>query len=166
MRGSKGNAEVSFSYVKLYKKIGIGMMAVFAGIQLIRPSQNHSKDIRAAGIATTIAVPQDVQNLLSTACYDCHSNNTRYPWYADVQPVGWYLSYHINEGKRALNFSELGTYTKRKQESSFRSIANQVADGEMPLSSYTRLHPHARLTAAQRKSIVVWARSSADALAE
>ena len=94
---------------------------------------------------------------MKTACYNCHSDSSSYPWYNHVQPVAWFLADHINEGKRRLNFSEFGTYDSLKAAKQFRSIKFNVKRREMPLSSYLWMHPEARLTDAQFKAIEDWA---------
>ena len=110
-------------------------------------------------------VPADVHRVLAAACYDCHSNHTDYPWYANVQPVGWWLAHHVTEGRRPLNFSEFGTYGTHRAARALDLIADQVDAGDMPLRSYTWMHPAARLTAGQRKKIVDWAQDLHDKLA-
>ncbi|TAE61975.1 MAG: cytochrome C, partial [Bacteroidetes bacterium] len=82
----------------------IALLGIFVVIQFIRPAPNNSGD-ESKGIATKYPVPADVQTLLKTACNDCHSNSTVYPWYAGIQPVAWWLDDHIRDGKRHLNFS-------------------------------------------------------------
>ena len=84
-------------------------------------------------------------DVFKNSCYDCHSNNTRYPWYVNIQPMGWVMARHIKKGKENLNFSEFGTYSKRKQANKLRAIATSIKDGSMPLSSYTIMHTDAKL---------------------
>ena len=105
-------------------------------------------------------MPLAVQGLLQRACYDCHSNNTKYPWYAEVQPVRWWLDSHIKDGKRHLNFSEFGSYTAKRANHKMKQTAEQVESGEMPLPSYTWMHPEARLTPQEIKLLADWARAT------
>lgn len=107
-----------------------------------------------------MAVPDSIQHLLQTACYDCHSNHTNYPWYADVNPVGLWLNHHVNEGKRKLNFSEFALYDARRKAHKLEEIAESVEKHDMPLASYLWIHDEARLTAAQRKAIIDWANAA------
>jgi hypothetical protein len=100
-----------------------------------------------------------VSRILATACYDCHSDHTRYPWYAEVEPVGWWLASHIHDGKSRLNFSEFGTYSRRQALRKLELISDQVSDHKMPLSSYTLIHRDARLTEAQIREMTDWADS-------
>ena len=102
--------------------------------------------------------------ILHTSCYNCHSNNTNYPWYSYVQPVGLLLEHHINKGKAELNFSEFGTYSLRKQKSKLKSMANQIEKDEMPLSSYTLIHRDARLSKDSKKVLVDYFNALQDSL--
>ncbi len=90
-------------------------------------------------------VPATINYQLQVSCYDCHSNNTDYPWYSKIQPAAWYLEDHIKEGKDELNFNEWDTYSSRRKNSKLRSIIKQIESGEMPLESYTLIHGGARL---------------------
>ncbi len=99
-------------------------------------------------------VPDSDSNVLATACYDCHSNNTRYPFYVHIQPVAWLMSKHIKNGKADLNFSEFGTYSVRKQQSKLKAIINSIQNDEMPLSSYKLMHKDANLTQDEKALIV------------
>ena len=97
-------------------------------------------------ISKVYVVPDSVTQILKTSCYDCHSNNTVYPWYSKIQPVAWWLNDHIEEGKREINFSEFATYRIGRQYKKMDEIIKQVKEDEMPLSSYTLIHKNAILT--------------------
>lgn len=135
-------------------------------MQFIRPAKNISKDISGNDISTKYPVPDSVQKILKVACNDCHTNNTRYPWYAEIQPVGWWLSGHIKDGKRGLNFSEFTSYKIRKQFHRFDDIIEQVKKDEMPLSSYTLIHTDAKLSDEEKRILADWAESLKDSLKE
>lgn len=149
------------SYIR---KILLGILMVFMAIQFIQPARNKSGQVLQADLSKTYNLPENVQGVLEAACYDCHSNNTSYPWYAYIQPVGWMLDRHIKEGKEDLNFSEFGSYSLRRQMSKFRAIENSMQDGTMPLSSYTLIHKNARLTKDDKALIIGWARKTKDSL--
>lgn len=151
---------------RLAKRIGIGLLLVAVGIQFIRPARNESGQVLPTDITHVVVVPPAVELVLKVACYDCHSNNTSYPWYINVQPAAWFMEHHVQEGKRALNFSDFGSYSRRRQAGKFKSIASQVRDGEMPIASYTRMHPDARLSKEQQDLVIEWARRSADSLSK
>jgi len=140
----------------MVKKILLSLLVILVLLQLIRPAKNNSNAPAPGDISQVVVVPADVQALLKKACYDCHSNNTYYPWYANIQPVGLYLAHHIEEGKDELNFNEFGDYSAKRQRNKLKGIAEQIQDGAMPLSSYTLLHKAARLTAAEKTAIIQW----------
>lgn len=146
------------------KKILKVLLIVLIVVQFIRPARNVSRQLLATDITNTVPVPDTVLTTLRTACYDCHSNNTRYPWYTNIQPVAWFMANHIKAGKTDLNFSEFGSYFKRKQANKLRSINESVNEGSMPLSSYTLMHTNARLTERQRKAVTDWAMKTKDSL--
>ena len=140
------------------------MLAVFILIQFIQPARNKSSEILSTDLTKTFRPPAKVQSILKTACYDCHSNNTNYPWYARVQPFGWFLARHIRKGKAELNFNEFGSYSSRRQISKLNGIANSVKDGSMPLSSYTMMHKETLLSNDDRAVIIDWATRMKDSL--
>jgi len=147
------------------KKIGFILLIVLVLIQFVRPSLNRSKSELPTDITNSVSVPANIQHIFSVACSDCHSNNTHYPWYAQIQPVGWLLANHIREGKAELNFSEFGSYSKRRQISKLSSIANSVKDGTMPPGSYEWLHKESRLAEKEKLVIIKWANDTKDSIA-
>lgn len=146
------------------KKIGLTVLIVLIGIQFIQPARNENGQALPTDISKTVFIPDNVKSLLQTTCNDCHSNNTNYPWYANIQPMGWLLANHIKGGKAELNFNEFGTYSQRRQQSKLKSIASQVKDDEMPLASYAFLHKNAKLTKEQKALIIDWALNAKDSL--
>ena len=146
------------------KKILLGLLMVFVMIQFIQPKQNKSSVTLATDLTNTISVPNDVQFVLKTSCYDCHSNNTNYPWYSNIQPFGWLLARHIKRGKEDLNFNEFGSYSLRRQKSKLNGIANSVRDETMPLGSYTIIHRNARLSNEQKALLMNWATKVKDSI--
>src|ERR1043165_7773322 len=125
---------------KIIRVVLIILLATLIVIQFIRPSKNISKGIAVNDITSKYPMPADVEQILKTSCYDCHSNNTRYPWYWQIQPVTWFMNDHIMEAKRDLNFSTFTSYKIRKQYKSFDNINKEVKKGDMPLTSYTLIH--------------------------
>jgi len=150
--------------MKPLKLIGLTMLVVLVGIQLIPTRTNQNLEASSTNFLKTYKVPEDVGRTLHTSCYNCHSNNTDYPWYSKVQPVGWFLQNHINKGKAELNLSEFGSYSVRKQKSKLKSMANQIEKDEMPLSSYTFIHHEARLSVESKKAIVDYLNTLRDSL--
>lgn len=142
----------------LFKRIAIGCVVVLVGIQFFRPAKN----IASAGtspneITSLYATSPEVKAILAKACYDCHSDNTRYPWYAELQPVSWWLGNHIKDGKRHLNFSQFGTYPSKRAKKKLEEVVEETKKRGMPMTSYTLIHREAKLTDAEIAAIVAWA---------
>ena len=143
--------------MKRVKKILLGLLIILILIQFIRPARNKSSELLTTDITKTFNVPENVQLVLKAACYDCHSNNTNYPWYSRIQPFGWLLAKHIRNGKAELNFNEFGSYSLRRQISKMSGLGNSVKDGTMPLFSYTMIHKSARLSNEDKALLIDWA---------
>lgn len=139
------------------------LLALLVLGQFIRPEKNQSND-QTNHIRAKFPIPESVEATLAVACYDCHSNYTRYPWYASVQPVSGWLAGHINEGKRHLNFSDLTTRRIALQNHKLEEIIEVLREGEMPLNSYTWTHRDAILTDGQKQDLINWAQTAMDSL--
>ncbi|MDQ6756916.1 MAG: heme-binding domain-containing protein [Bacteroidota bacterium] len=150
--------------MRILKKILMGLFIVFIIIQFIRPAHNTSGQVLPTDITKIINVPGNILSVLKNSCYDCHSNNTRYPWYINIQPMGWIMANHIKDGKANLNFSEFGSYSKRKQANKLRAIAKSINDGSMPISSYTIMHTDAKLSEENKKNITNWVTHTKDSM--
>jgi hypothetical protein len=144
----------------MLKKIGITLIAVLIVIQFIQPERNTSGNDTFA-IQSKYVIPNDVEQIMQVSCYDCHTNTTEYPFYANIQPVAWFLANHVKDGKKHLNFSEFTQLPLFAQNHKLEEIKEMVEEKEMPLSSYTYfgLHPKANLTEGQREKIIEWADS-------
>lgn len=141
------------------KKLFAGLIVVLIAIQFIPTEKNDSNDMQY-DISTKYTIPADVNEVLKNACNDCHSNSTTYPWYSNIQPVGFWLDHHVNDGKRHLNFS---TFTKMPiavQNHKLEEVIEQTEEKEMPMPSYTYfgLHSNAKLSEEQRALIINWAK--------
>lgn len=150
--------------MKLAKKILIVIVIAFVAIQFVRPDRNINSQASLSDISGVVSVPDPVKVILENACYDCHSNNTRYPWYANIQPTGWWLAGHIKEAKGDLNFSEFGGYEQRKQLGKLEGIAAVVEEDIMPLRSYKLMHKNARLSQDEKNLLIDWTRRSSDSI--
>jgi hypothetical protein len=140
--------------MKLIKIIAMVLLVVFVGIQLIPAKLNQSELEFDSDFLRTNDTPENIGQLLRISCYDCHSNNTVYPWYNKVQPVTWFLEDHIKEGKKELNFNEWKKYSDRKKNSKLKSIISQIRDDKMPLSSYTLIHRKAVLSNSEKELLI------------
>jgi hypothetical protein len=135
------------------------LLSVFIIIQFFRPTKNTAADtsIYKNDISTIYIMPDSVHQILKTSCYDCHSNNTQYPWYNNIQPIAWWLNHHVKEGKRALNFSEFASYSIQKKYKKLDGLIKEIQSDKMPLSSYTLIHRYAILTTDQKEKLINWA---------
>lgn len=143
--------------MKRIKKIAITFFLVFIAIQFYQPKQNVSSSFDIGkNFANNYKVPPTVLSSLQKACYDCHSNTTKYLWYDYIQPARWFVESHIKNGKEELNFNEFASYSNRKQQSKLEAISREIKSGNMPLSSYTQLHEDAILDETQKQEIISW----------
>ena len=142
---------------KIIKRTFIGLLIVLVFIQFIHPAKNVDTTTTPQDITIMYPMPDSVHVILQKACYDCHSNTTRYPWYNNVEPVAFWLNNHIKEGKQHLNFSEFGSYPVAKQVKRLKNTAKEVEEGGMPLSSYLWIHKDAVLTPAEKTMLISWA---------
>ncbi|MVO08072.1 hypothetical protein GOQ30_02690 [Flavobacterium sp. TP390] len=150
--------------MKISKIILLILLIVFVGIQFIPTKRNQSESVPNTDFMIVNNVPNNIKATLQTSCYDCHSNNTSYPWYNTVQPVAWFLENHIEEGKSELNFSEWDNYSNRRKKSKLKSIVSQIKDNKMPLSSYTFIHKEAVLDNTKRQEILNYISELKDSL--
>ena len=142
------------------RKIGIGIIVILVIIQFIRPSKNEGETGGNASIINVVQVPEEIQKILKTSCYDCHSNSTVYPWYDNIQPVGWWMANHIKEAKSKLNFDEFYYYMPDKAKKKLHGIVKEVEENEMPLKSYLLIHTNSRLSDDQKQKVIAWAKGA------
>jgi len=149
---------------KIFKRTFQILILAFIVIQFFRPAKNIAEGISDNDISKIYTVPADVQSILKTSCNDCHSNNTVYPWYANIQPVAWWLDDHVKEGKRELNFSEFAGYRIRRQYKKLEEINEMVKEDEMPLDSYRWVHRDAQLNEQQKLTLSNWVSAIRDSI--
>ncbi len=142
---------------KASKLAGIGFAIAFVAIQFFQIDKTNLTIVQANTLEATVSVPPDITLILGRSCNDCHTNNTVYPWYASVQPFGWFLKDHIDDGRRHLNFSEFNTYAVKKKVKKLEEICEQIESAEMPLPSYLWIHRVAVLSESDRKALCGWA---------
>jgi hypothetical protein len=138
------------------RKILIAVLVAFIIMQAFRPTKNNGSITTPGKTASALIIPANVDNIMKTSCYDCHSNKTNYYWYHEIMPLGWWLNHHVEDGKKHLNFSELSSYNKKKLDHKLEETSKEVLEGKMPLSSYTLVHQDAKLSADQIKIITDW----------
>lgn len=149
---------------KVLKTIGWILLIGIIGIQFFRPAKNMAAGDQPFAIAKAFTVPADVKTILDKACMDCHSNNSRYPWYYNIQPVAWWMANHVKEGKGKLNLDEYTNKRLRFQYHKMEEVIEMVEDKKMPIDSYTWTHNDAKLTVEERTKITDWAKSIMDTL--
>lgn len=138
------------------KKVFYIFLVIVAIIQLFQPDRNHSSENLQSELSNKYKLPDSIENLLSTVCYDCHSNNTDYPFLINIQPIGWYMQSKVNEGKKHLNFSEFGNYSTTEALDKLNEINEVMQKNEMPLHAYRWYNKEANLTDEQRQNITAW----------
>lgn len=149
----------------MVKKVALILIAALAAIQLIRPEKNLSATVPKTDFLALHPPPAEVKHLLQVGCYDCHSDHTRYPWYAEVQPLGWWLAQHVRDGKRELNLSSFGELSRKRQAAKIEEMVDVIARRDMPLKSYTLTHRDAAYSEAQIKQINDWLEKVRDQVA-
>jgi len=143
----------------MVRKILIALVGILIVIQFLQPGKNIAEGVSDADITKVYQTPERVHNILVTKCYDCHSNNSYYPWYYNIQPIGWWMDYHIREGKSELNFSDFKTYETKKANHKLEELAEVVNEGSMPLKSYQWMHADSKVTADEVSAITDWVTS-------
>lgn len=151
-------------FKKVLKYTALVLLGILLIIQFFHPKKNRSEGPQPNYIGNAFVIPDDVKSILAVACNDCHSNNTRYPWYAKIQPVHWWMNNHIVNGKRHINYDEYLNRPLKYQYHKMEETIEMVKEGEMPLNSYTWTHKDARLTKEQKAKITAWAQSVMDTM--
>ena len=140
--------------MKIVKIIVLVLLVAFVGIQFVPTVLNQSDIVPKTDFLLVNNAPEKTGAILQESCYDCHSNNTEYPWYNKIQPAAWFLEDHIKEGKEELNFNEWDTYSSRRKNSKLKSIISQIEDDEMPISTYTLIHRDAILSKSEKTLVI------------
>jgi Haem-binding domain len=140
------------------------LILVGGGIQLIRPDRENPPVDPSKDLLALSAAPEQIQAILRRSCYDCHSNQTRWPWYSAIAPVSWLTTRDVREGRKHMNFSEWGTYPRGRQISKLESIGSEVDKGEMPLEIYLLLHRDAALSKEEKDTLLAWVYAMSDSL--
>ncbi|HAZ25931.1 MAG TPA: cytochrome C [Algoriphagus sp.] len=143
----------------MIKKISIAILIILIAIQFIPYEKNESANYEF-DISKSYNIPDNVQTIFKNACNDCHTNQTIYPWYSQIEPVGYWLNSHVTDGKRHLNFSEFTNRPLAIQYHKLEEVVEVMEEKEMPLDSYTNfgLHPEANLSDEEREILINWAK--------
>jgi hypothetical protein len=135
---------------RILVRVAIVLLALFVAIQLWPVDRTNPP------VKSPLVAPEPIQSMLRRSCYDCHSNESRWPWYAYVAPVSWLVTDDVKEGRKELNLSEWGEYSAAKRLSKAESMAEEVEEGKMPLPKYLRMHHDARLSPEDVKALRAW----------
>jgi hypothetical protein len=146
---------------KRIKLVGLGLIAVLILLQFFQPERNIAPLDPELDMLKLLAPPEPMTDLIMNACYDCHSNQTVYPWYSRISPVSLYLNKHIVDGKEDLNFSEYGLLDKADKIGAFADFCDVLDAGTMPLQSYLLIHKDAKLTQEEREALCNWSEKEA-----
>ena len=133
-------------------KITLIMIAILLAIQLIRPEKTNPPIDQSL----TLKAPENVMKILKNSCYDCHSNETKWPAYAEIAPISWNIIGHVNDGREALNFSQWKTIDPKIKIARLKRSIKTINNGMMPLSNYLFMHDKAKLSDAQKRVIIQW----------
>lgn len=140
------------------RRVALGFLVLFVLAQVVPVSRTNPP------ATSEIAAPAEIDGILQRACYDCHSHETRWPWYARVAPVSWLLARDVAEGRKHVNWSTWGEATPRKQRHALEELVEVIEEGEMPPWFYLPLHPDARLSGDERQALIDWARATRSAI--
>ncbi len=147
---------------KIFKILAVAFVVIqFFQIDKTNPTFDENQDF----IKINNPSPE-IAEKIKASCYDCHSNETKYPWYTYVQPVGWWVKNHIDHGKKHLNFSEFGSYAAKKQSHKMEECYELIENGEMPLKSYTIAHQNAVLDDATKEQLISYFKEMENKLKE
>lgn len=149
---------------KILKWTAIVLAVIFAALQFIRPARTNPPVDESRTIAAQTHITPEVATILDRSCNDCHSNQTRWPWYSNVAPVSWFVINHVNEGRREMNLSDWAQYSKDDQQRYLKKMCREVEHGQMPLSSYLRLHGEAKLSHEDVRTLCYWASNETERL--
>jgi hypothetical protein len=139
---------------RILRYVLIGLGVVFVAIQFVPVERANPQ------VTGLVDAPRDVLTILQRSCWDCHSNETEWPWYAYVAPVSFRVSQHVWMGREHVNFTEWDRYDAEELEEAYEEIVKEIERGGMPLTDYLRVHRNAKLTTADRDRLVSWAEAA------
>jgi hypothetical protein len=151
---------------KLLRWIVIVLAGLFVVMQLIRPARTNPPVDESRTISAHTQLTPEAAAILNRSCNDCHSNQTRWPWYTNVAPVSWFVINHVNDGRRQMNFSDWAQYDRSEQENYLKKICREVKSGDMPIHSYLWLHGDAKLSSEDVKVLCDWANNESQRLSQ
>jgi Haem-binding domain len=151
---------------KILKWTAIALAVVFAALQFIRPARTNPSVDESRTISAHTRLTPEVASILDRSCNDCHSNQTRWPWYTNIAPVSWFVVNHVNEGREEMNFSDWAQYSQDERERYLKQICREVKGGQMPLGSYLRMHRKAKLSSEDVRTLCDWAETESQRISQ
>lgn len=142
--------------LKTWQYIGLGLIGIFAILQLFQIDKTNPPTDPQKDFFSIVSAPDNIKTIVKDACYDCHSNETVYPWYTNLQPFAWSISSHIDNARKHLNFSAFADYGSDDRSHALEEVVEVLQEDEMPLASYKLMHPEGRLNAETRQSLITW----------
>lgn len=138
------------------KKILLSLAVILIIIQFFTIDKTTPSTSPSSDFLVVTNLPTNIATILKSACYDCHSYDTQYPWYSNIAPVSWFLKKHINDGRHELNFSIWDDYTTKRKDHKLEEASELILEKDMPLPPYTWLHEKAQLSENERTLIANW----------
>jgi len=140
---------------KIIKYLGVLVLVTILLMQFFRPEKNNGGLEGISAFKTETNPSDKVFSILKTNCFDCHTNQTNYPWYAEIAPISYWLDDHVTHAKKDFNMSDWDTYSIKKKDHKLEELIEEVEEGEMPLNSYTWIHGN--LSKADKDLLIQWA---------
>ena len=144
--------------MKILKKILLVLLVAFLLIQFYRPEKNSAEYRDVVSFETETKPTPEIKTILENNCYDCHSNRTEYPWYAEIAPVSFVIADHVEEGNEHFNVSKWDSYTLKKKDHKLEELIEEVEEGEMPENGYALVH--GKMTQEEKEALLNWAKKA------
>lgn len=141
---------------RVLKRGGIAIVVIFLGIQAVQPERTNPPVDESKTIYAHIKVPPEIKTILERSCIDCHTHNTRWPWYSYVAPTSWLVTRDVRVARSNLNLSMWGDYNEMKQIAKLDQICQELLDDKMPIKPYRTMHPNAELSKAEIDMVCDW----------
>lgn len=146
------------------KFLGYALVVAIVLLQVYPSDKPMVRTENPDDLLLTNKVPENIASILKSACYDCHSNESKFPWYSNIAPIKWLVYDDIKEAREELNFSEWNTINRSDKGELLDDLSTVISEGEMPLEKYVLLHPEAKLSEENREALVNWADEMLDSL--
>ncbi len=151
---------------KILKWMGIGLLIVFLGMQAVQPERSNPPVDESRTLFALVETPPEVRAIIERSCYDCHSHQTRWPWYSYIAPASWLVAADVKEAREHLNLSEWDRYKELRAIAKLDQMCQEVLDDRMPLPAYLWMHPSAKLSQADIDLLCDWVEKARDNLME